>query len=125
MFKGPNKETKHTLLPMSMLLLKKEIEKSESKDTINDTDKISLRLMKTEYEILKRLNLDTNIQCIGKTIEEENFEIQHSILILDSLETVEVYNNFTSHIRDLIATKNIIDEILKPIIKENNNEQSK
>lgn len=122
MFKGPNNETKHTLLPMSMLLLKKEIEKLESKDNIDDTDGMSLRLMKTEYEILKRLNLDTNIKCIGKTIEEENFEIQHSILILDSPDTVEVYNNFTSHIKDLIAIRNSVDTILKPIIKEDANE---
>ena len=122
MFKGPNNETKHTLLPMSMLLLKKEIEKLESKDNIDDTDRMSLRLMKTEYEILKRLNLDTNIKCIGKTIEEENFEIQHSILILDSPDTVEVYNNFTSHIKDLIAIRNSVDTILKPIMKEDANE---
>lgn len=122
MFKGPNNETKHTLLPMSMLLLKKEIEKLESKDNIDDTDGMSLRLMKTEYEILKRLNLDTNIKCIGKTIEEENFEIQHSILILDSPDTVEVYNNFTSHIKDLIAIRNSVDTILKPIMKEDANE---
>ncbi len=111
MFKGPNNETKHTLLPMSMLLLKKEIEKLESKDNIDNTDGMSLRLMKTEYEILKRLNLDTNIKCIGKTIEEENFEIQHSILILDS------------HATDLIAIRNIIDSIIQPIMKkENTNE---
>lgn len=122
MFKGPNNETKHTLLPMSMLLLKKEIEKLESKDNIDNTDGMSLRLMKTEYEILKRLNLDTNIKCIGKTIEEENFEIQHSILILDSPDTVEVYNNFTSHIKDLIAIRNSVDTILKPIMKEDANE---
>lgn len=123
MFKGPNNETKHTLLPMSMLLLKKEIEKLESKDNIDSTNGMSLRLMKTEYEILKRLNLDTNIKCIGKTIEEENFEIQHSILILDSPETVEVYNNFVSHATDLIAIRNIIDSIIQPIMKkENTNE---
>ena len=119
MFKGPNNETKHTLLPMSMLLLKKEIEKLESKDNIDNTDGMSLRLMKTEYEILKRLNLDTNIKCIGKTIEEENFEIQHSILILDSPdETVDVYNNFVSHATDLIAIRNIIDDMIKPIMKK-------
>lgn len=119
MFKGPNNETKHTLLPMSMLLLKKEIEKLESKDNIDSTDGMSLRLMKTEYEILKRLNLDTNIKCIGKTIEEENFEIQHSILILDSPnETVDVYNNFVSHVTDLIAIRNIIDDMIKPIMKK-------
>lgn len=123
MFKGPNNETKHTLLPMSMLLLKKEIEKLESKDNIDSTDKMSLRLMKTEYEILKRLNLDTNIKWIGKTIEEENFEIQHSILILDSPETVDVYNNFVSHIEDLITIRNIVDDIIQPIMKkENTNE---
>lgn len=123
MFKGPNNETKHTLLPMSMLLLKKEIEKLESKDNIDSTDGMSLRLMKTEYEILKRLNLDTNIKCIGKTIEEENFEIQYSILILDSPETVDVYNNFVSHVTDLITIRNIIDDIIQPIMKkENTNE---
>lgn len=123
MFKGPNNETKHTLLPMSMLLLKKEIEKLESKDNIDNTDRMSLRLMKTEYEILKRLNLDTNIKWIGKTIEEENFEIQHSILILDSPETVDVYNNFVSHIEDLITIRNIVDDIIQPLLKkEDNNE---
>lgn len=118
MFKGPNNETKHTLLPMSMLLLKKEIEKLESKDNIDSTDGMSLRLMKTEYEILKRLNLDTNIKWIGKTIEEENFEIQHSILILDSPETVDVYNNFVSHIEDLITIRNIVDDIIQPLLKK-------
>lgn len=118
MFKGPNNETKHTLLPMSMLLLKKEIEILETKDNISDTDRLTIRMLKTEYEILKRLNLDTNIKCIGKTIEDENFEIQHSVLILDSPQPVEVYNKLTSHITDLITARTIIDNILQPIMKE-------
>lgn len=84
---------------------------------------MSLRLIKTEYEILKRLNLDTNIKCIGKTIEEEKFEIQHSILILDSSKTVEVYNKFISHVEDLITIRNIVDDIIQPLLKkEDNNE---
>lgn len=122
MFKGPNKETKHTLLPFSMLLLKEKIETLESKNNISDKDKLTIRMLKTEYEILKRLNLDTNIKCIGKTIEDENFEIQHSVLILDSPQTVEVYNKLTHHITDLITARNIIDNILYPIMKENTND---
>lgn len=122
MFKGPNKETKHTLLPFSMLLLKEKIETLESKNNISDKDKLTIRILKTEYEILKRLNLDTNIKCIGKTIEDENFEIQHSVLILDSPQTVEVYNKLTHHITDLITARNIIDNILYPIMKENTND---
>lgn len=122
MFKGPNKETKHTLLPFSMLLLKEKIETLESKNNISDKDKLTIRMLKTEYEILKRLNLDTNIKCIGKTIEDENFEIQHSVLILDSPQTVEVYNKLTHHITDLITARNIIDNILHPIMKENTND---
>lgn len=122
MFKGPNKETKHTLLPFSMLLLKEKIKTLESKNNISDKDKLTIRMLKTEYEILKRLNLDTNIKCIGKTIEDENFEIQHSVLILDSPQTVEVYNKLTHHITDLITARNIIDDILHPIRKENTND---
>lgn len=122
MFKGPNKETKHTLLPFSMVLLKEKIETLESKNNISDKDKLTIRILKTEYEILKRLNLDTNIKCIGKTIEDENFEIQHSVLILDSPQTVEVYNKLTHHITDLITARNIIDNILYPIMKENTND---
>lgn len=122
MFKGPSKETKHTLLPFSMLLLKEKIETLESKNSISDKDKLTIRMLKTEYEILKRLNLDTNIKCIGKTIEDENFEIQHSVLILDSPQTVEVYNKLTHHITDLITIRNIVNTILQTTMKEDIND---
>lgn len=114
MFKGPNKETKHTLLPLSMLLLKKEIERLESKDRDN-SENLSLRLYKTEYEILKRLNMDTNISCIGKTIEEEHFNIQHSILILDSPATVDTYTKVIEN----------LDQILQPLLKENQDDKKR
>lgn len=96
MMKGTIKtNTYKTEIPYTIILLRKKIEELNSElKSETDEDKINhlqfqLRQYSTELHLLEKIFIQSNIQDIGRTIEEVFDDIDNSVILLTTEKTID------------------------------------
>ena len=120
MIKGTKRtNTNKTEIPYTIILLREKIEELNSqlqietdKDIINHLQ-FKIRQYSTELHLLEKVFIQSDIQDIGRIIEEVCTDIDNSVILLTTEKTVELYNYLMKNMDTFIDLNKIIENLNK------------
>ena len=120
MMKGTKRtNTDKTEIPCTIILLREKIEELNSqlqietdKDIINHLQ-FKIRQYSTELHLLEKVFIQSDIQDIGRIIEEVCTDIDNSVILLTTEKTVELYNYLMKNMDTFIDLNKIIENLNK------------
>ena len=120
MMKGTKRtNTNKTEIPYTIILLREKIEELNSQLQIEtDEDMINhlqfkIRQYSTELHLLEKVFIQSDIQDIGRIIEEVYTDIDNSVILLTTERTVELYNYLMRNMNTFIDLNKIIENLNK------------
>lgn len=112
-----NTNTDKTEIPCTIILLREKIEELHSQlQTETDEDMINylqfkIRQFSTELHLLEKVFIQSDIQDIGRTIEEVSKDIDTSVVLLTTEKTVKLYKYLMKNINTFIGLNKIIGNL--------------
>ena len=109
--------TDKTEIPYTIILLREKIEELNSQLQIEtDEDVINhlqfkIRQYSTELHLLEKVFIQSNIQDIGRIIEEVYTDIDNSVILLTTERTAKLYNYLMRNMNTSIDLNKIIENL--------------
>lgn len=118
MMKGTRRtNTDKTEIPYTIILLREKIEELNSQlQTETDEDMINhlqfkIRQYSTELHLLEKVFIQSDIQDIGRIIEEVYTDIDNSVILLTTERTAKLYNYLMRNMNTFIDLNKIIENL--------------